>query len=173
MPASATGCLGLSKLRPEAQEANIVPGLKTKALMSVSQLANNGYTTIFHLFTQGITVHDADRFDLTLKSPSVLQGGRNNAGLWTVPLNDKAQISQSLNVDTAAMNVYDLLSTKETVRFLRTALGFPTKATMLAAAPNGNLVTFPGLTVKNINKHFPESDETQKGHIRHRDKVFD
>jgi hypothetical protein len=37
---------------------------------------------------------------------------------------------------------------------------------LLTAAQNGNLVTFPGLTVENISKHFPESDETVKGHMK-------
>ena len=96
----------------------------------------------------------------------MLQGCRNEAGLWTVPLRDDALISTSLDVNEAALNVYDLPSTKEVVRFLHAALGFPTKETMLTAARNGNLVTFPGLSITNINKHFPESDETQKGHMR-------
>ncbi|KAL7475055.1 hypothetical protein ACHAW6_000989, partial [Cyclotella cf. meneghiniana] len=64
------------------------------------------------------------------------------------------------------MNVYELPTTKEVVRFLHAALGFLTKATLLTAAWNGNLVTFPGLTVENISKHFPESDETAKGHMK-------
>ena len=166
MQASSTGLLNLSTLRLEAREAIVVPGLKPKALMSVSPLANNGYTTIFHPYKQGVTVHDKDSFNLTFNLPPVLQGCRTEAGLWTVPLADEATISQSLNVDEAALNVYDLPSTKEAVRFLHAALGFPTKATMLTAARNGNLVTFPGLTADNINRHFPESDETQKGHMR-------
>jgi len=144
----------------------VVPGLKPKALMSVSPLANNGYTTIFHPHDEGVTVHDAGSFNLTVNSPPVLQGCRNGAGLWTVPLVDDTTISQSLNVEETALSVYDLPSTKEVVRFLHAALGFPTKATLLTAARNGNLVTFPGLTPDNINKHFPESDETQKGHMR-------
>ena len=86
--------------------------------------------------------------------------------MWTVPLTDKAHIDQSLDVDKAAMNAYDLPSTKEMVRFLHAAIGFPTKATMRTAARNGNLVTFSGLTVENTNMHFPESDETQKGRMR-------
>jgi nucleosome binding factor SPN SPT16 subunit len=45
-------------------------------------------------------------------------------------------------------------------------LGYPTKATLLTAARHGNLVTFPGLTPENISRFFPESDETQKGHMR-------
>eukprot|EP00956_Cyclotella_meneghiniana_P037733 scaffold143603_cov33-Cyclotella_meneghiniana.AAC.1 len=166
MQASSTALLGLNKLRAGAREALVVPELKPTALMSVSPLANNGYTTIFHPYQEGVTVHDANSFSLTLNSPPVLQGCRNDAGLWTVPLKDDATISPSLDIDEAAMNVYELPSTKEVVRFLHAALGFPTKATLLTAAKNGNLVTFPGLTPENINKHFPESDETQKGHMR-------
>ncbi len=166
MQASSTALLDLSKLRTEAREAIVVPGLNTKALLSVSPLANAGYTTIFHPHKQGVTVHDKDSFKLIFKEPPVLQGCRNEAGLWTVPLNDAATISQSLDIDEAAMNVYDLPSTKEVVRFLHASLGFPTEPTLLTAARKGNLVTFPGLTPENITKHFPESDETQKGHMR-------
>ncbi len=113
MPASSTGLLTLTKLREGAREALVVPGLKPKALVSVSRLANNGYTTIFHPYKQGVTVHDADSFSLTLKSPPVLQGCRNEAGLWTVPLMDEATISHSLNVNKVALSVYDLPSTKK------------------------------------------------------------
>jgi hypothetical protein len=34
------------------------------------------------------------------------------------------------------------------------------------AARNGNLVTFPDMTPKNILKHVPESDETLKGRMK-------
>eukprot|EP00804_Cyclotella_cryptica_P007736 CCRYP_001353-RA/>CCRYP_001353-RA protein AED:0.15 eAED:0.15 QI:0/0/0/1/0.2/0.16/6/0/947 len=138
MPASSTGLLALTTLRQGAREALVVPGLKPKALMSVSPLANNGYTTIFHPHDEGVTVHDTGSFNLTLNSPPVLQGCRNGAGLWTVPLVDDATISQSLNVEETALSVYDLPSTREVVRFLHAALGFPTAA-LLAAARNGNL----------------------------------
>eukprot|EP00804_Cyclotella_cryptica_P014212 CCRYP_005642-RB/>CCRYP_005642-RB protein AED:0.41 eAED:0.34 QI:0/-1/0/1/-1/1/1/0/496 len=64
------------------------------------------------------------------------------------------------------MNVYELPTTKEVARFLYAALRFPTKATLLTAAWNGNLIAFPGFTMENISKHFPESDETAKGHMK-------
>jgi hypothetical protein len=83
-----------------------------------------------------------------------------------VPIADEATNSQSLDVHESANSVYELPSTKEVVRFLHAALGFPTKATLLTAAKHGNLVTFPGLTPENISRHFPESEETQKGHIK-------
>ena len=37
---------------------------------------------------------------------------------------------------------------------------------LLTAIRHGNLVTFPGLTTANVNKHFPESNKTQKGHMK-------
>jgi hypothetical protein len=64
------------------------------------------------------------------------------------------------------MNVYELPSTKEVIRFQHAALGFPTKATLLTSIRNNNLVTFPGMSADNVNKFFPESDETQKGHMK-------
>jgi hypothetical protein len=75
--------------------------------------------------------------------------------LWTVPL-----------AEEKVLNIYELPSTKEVIRFGHAALVFPTKASLLEAIRHNNLVTFPGMTVDNVNKFFPESNETQKGHMR-------
>ena len=83
-----------------------------------------------------------------------------------VPIVDEPTISPSIDIAESANSVYELPSTKEMVRFLHAALGYPTKATMLTAAKHGNLVTFPGLTPENISRHFPDSVETQKGHMK-------
>ena len=83
-----------------------------------------------------------------------------------VLVGDNQNVSPELDVAETAMNAYELPSTREVVRFLHAALGYPTKTTLLTAAQKGNLVTFPGLTPNNINRHFPESEETQKGHMR-------
>jgi hypothetical protein len=91
-----------------------------------------------------------------MSKPPLLQGWQDTGGLWTVP-----PIAEE-----TAMNVYELLSTKEVIRFQHAALGFPTKATLLTAIRHKNLITFPGLISKNVNKFFPESDETQKGHMK-------
>ena len=37
---------------------------------------------------------------------------------------------------------------------------------LLTSIRNNNLVTFPGMSADNVNKFFPESDETQKGHMK-------
>jgi hypothetical protein len=98
--------------------------------------------------------------------PPALQGWRDNRGLWMVPVTDETTISQNIDVAETAMSVYKKPNTKEVVRFLHAALGTPTRATLLTAAQHGNLVTFSGMTPENISRHFPESDETQKGHMK-------
>jgi len=63
-------------------------------------------------------------------------------------------------------NVYELPSIEQTIRYLHAAAGFPTKATWLKAIRHGNYVSWPLINVKNVNKYFPESEETQYGHMR-------
>ena len=63
-------------------------------------------------------------------------------------------------------NVYELPSMERAVRYLHGAAGFPTKATWVKAIRNGAYVSWPLINIKNVNKYFPESEETQKGHIQ-------
>jgi hypothetical protein len=66
----------------------------------------------------------------------------------------------------SAASVYSLPSIRHTIRYLHAAAGFPTKDTWLKAIENGHYKTWPGLTVAAVKKHFPESVETQKGHMK-------
>ena len=132
----------------------------------MGKFSDAGYTTIFHPHDEGVTVHNNDSFELTIKSPPLLQGWKDAGGLWAVPLVEQAVISKGLHFNKAAMNVYELTSRKDVVRLLHAAMGFPTKATLLTAIRSGNLVTFPGLTTNNVSNYFTESDETQKGHMK-------
>jgi len=71
-----------------------------------------------------------------------------------------------MNKQETAANVYNLPSMLQTVRYLHAAAGFPTKDSWIKAIENGNYKTWPGITSKTVNKHFPESIETQKGHMK-------
>jgi hypothetical protein len=83
-----------------------------------------------------------------------------------VTIANEPTISPSIDIAKTAMSVYDLPNTKEVVRFFHAALGHLTRATLLTSAQHGNLVTFPSMTPDNISRHFPELDETQKGHMK-------
>lgn len=75
-----------------------------------------------------------------------------------------AQLGESIN------SVQQLPSKAETVKYLHAALGFPTKETLLSAIRAGYLTSWPGLTASAVHKYFPESDEVQKGHMKHQRK---
>ncbi len=63
-------------------------------------------------------------------------------------------------------NVYNIPSTKGWVCYLYAAVGFPVQETWIDAIKAGNYTTWPGLTVKMVNQHVPELEETQKGHMK-------
>ena len=66
----------------------------------------------------------------------------------------------------AIFNVYELKKQPEIVRYCHAAAGFPTKPPWLRAINNGHYMSWPGLTGAIVQKHFPESEETLKGHAR-------
>ena len=68
--------------------------------------------------------------------------------------------------DESINNVYELPSIEQAVRYLHAAAGYPVKSTWLKAIRSGNYATWPLINVKNVAKHFPESEETQYGHMR-------
>ncbi|KAL7477640.1 hypothetical protein ACHAWX_000099, partial [Stephanocyclus meneghinianus] len=164
MSTTGTTELPIPTLKAITKQAIIAPELKTGALMSISKLADAGYTTIFHPHEKGVT-HGVDSFKLTLDSIPLLEGWRRSRSLWTAPFAESIGISPELNIKKANI-VYKLPSTTKIVKFLHAELGFPTKSTMLAPARKGNLVMFPGLSPENVSRFFPESEETQKGHMR-------
>jgi hypothetical protein len=60
--------------------------------------------------------------------------------------------------------VYELKTQPELVRYHHTSAGFPTKPTWLAAIKNKHFASWPGLTLDVARKHFPNSEEEDKGH---------
>eukprot|EP00804_Cyclotella_cryptica_P009391 CCRYP_018074-RA/>CCRYP_018074-RA protein AED:0.17 eAED:0.15 QI:0/0/0/0.75/0/0/4/0/1210 len=80
-------------------------------------------------------------------------------------IREHLQASLQCNTDHI-LNVYELPSIEQSIRYLHAAAGFPTKSTWLAAIRKGNYRTWPLITVKNAHKHFPQYEETQQGHMR-------
>ena len=99
-------------------------------------------------------------------------GRQSLNAMYTIPSTEKVLdrlsilLDQRPNIKEALHNVYDLPSIEPAIRYLHAAAGFPTKATWLKAIRKGNYLTWPLLTVKNVHKFFPESEETQHGHMR-------
>jgi hypothetical protein len=66
----------------------------------------------------------------------------------------------------AIFNAYELKTQPELVRYHHASAGFPTKPTRLAAIKNKHYASWPGLTAEGVRCHFPDSEETHKGHGR-------
>ncbi|KAL7486704.1 hypothetical protein ACHAW6_012313, partial [Cyclotella cf. meneghiniana] len=64
------------------------------------------------------------------------------------------------------LNVYELPSIAQSILYLHATTSFPTKSTWLAVICKGNYSTWPLINVTNVNKHFPQSKETQQGHMQ-------
>jgi hypothetical protein len=62
--------------------------------------------------------------------------------------------------------MYELKTQLELVRYYHAAAGFPSKPTWLKAIKNMQFASWPGLTVDVVNCHYPDSNETPKGHGR-------
>ena len=83
------------------------------------------------------------------------------------PLRDflKQQPLQPPHVDNIC-NVYELKTQPKLIRYYHVAAGFPTKPTWLKAIKNKHYSSWRGLTYEGVSKHYPELDETHKGHAQ-------
>ncbi len=159
LKASHTTQLPFKQLSHKAREADILPGLKTP-LISVSKMAEEGYTTIFHPGEKGVTIQEPGSVSIIAKTPPVLQGCKSKgAKLWTISNNDDSMKER-------ANNVYDLPSINQTVKCLHAAARFPMKETWLKAIKAGNFAMWPTINPSIVRRHFPKLDETAKGHMK-------
>ena len=62
--------------------------------------------------------------------------------------------------------MYELPSIKPSIRYLHGAAVFPAKRTWFESIWKGNYLSWPLVNVKNVNKFFADSEETQKGHMK-------
>ena len=114
-------------------------------------------------------VNDLKRHTLVLDGPN---GTESLNPLYEVPSctrmlkhidvfkKDRPSPSEAIN------NVYEFPIIEPAIRYLYSAAGFPTKSTWLKIICNRSYLSWPLVNIKNVNKYSPESDKTQKGHMR-------
>ena len=92
--------------------------------------------------------------------------------MWHIPTNPKIQ--QHLSTPKSTIQcptefiqfLQSLPSIEAIIRYLHAAAGYPKKKTWLQGIRAGNYLTWPYVNVKNVNKYFPESEETEYGHMQ-------
>jgi hypothetical protein len=157
-------------LRGQTTDADMVPTLRHNSLISTSKLADANYCTVFT--PNEVLVCDGEVEPTKIP---IWKGWRDKeTGLWRIPLTNDVT---NINTQTKLLQCEEMIQafqehtlsvyTLRFITYLHAALGFPTKETLLAATRAGFLTSWPGMTVTAINKHFPESIETQKGPMKH------
>ena len=115
------------------------------------------------------TVRNEQNNTLLLNSPSGLDSLNS---VYSLPSSDAITTHVAACCDNrppsteVINNVYELPAIEPAIRYLHGTAGFPAKATWLKAIRKGSYLSWPLVNVKNVNKYFPKSEETQKGHMK-------
>ncbi len=157
-------------LHGKAGEMNIIPSLHS-TLISVPKMADYGYIAVFD--KKEARIYDGSTTTITADGKPIIVAPRcADTGLWKMELDLDYEIlgreypKQFIAGVDEAHAIFDLPNARQTLKYFHAAAGFPTKETFLEAVGAGNFATWPGLTTTLIAKHFPDSDETQKGHMK-------
>ena len=161
--------LPFQQLSPKANQADTFEEFPT-SLMSVGKTSDDGTISIFT--KDGVTVHKEQDVLITCKGKPILIGVRDEHGRYRIPLMQqkgqwqprppKKRINAVLQ---QANSVYDLPSTEQAIKWMHAVCGYPVKSTWMKAIKAGNFIGWPLLTEKNVQKYYPETDETIKGHM--------
>jgi hypothetical protein len=138
--------------------------------MSVGKTSDDGMVSVFT--KEGINVFKEEDVLITCKGEPILIGIQNNQGQYRTPLmqqrghwQPQRPSKQARKALQQANCVYNLPSTKQAIKWMHTVHGYPVKSTWLKAIKVGNYVGWPMLTECNVQKYYPETIETAKGHL--------
>jgi hypothetical protein len=149
---------------------NIVPNLHS-TLISVPKMADHRYIAVFN--KKEARIYDGTMTTTTaLGEPLIIAPQCNNTGLWKMELDLDYEIlgqeypAQLIAGVDEANAIFDLPNTCQSLMYLHAVAGFLVKENFLDAVCTGNYAMWPGLTTNLISKHFPDSNEMQKGHMK-------
>jgi hypothetical protein len=157
-------------LWPEASKMNIVPNLHS-TLISISKMAKADYIAVLN--KKEARIYNVTTTIISVsKDPILVTPHCQDTTLWKLDLDYEVlgrKYPDLLIAGVAKTNtIFNLPNTRQSL--LYHPGGFPPKETFLAAVRVGNYAMWPGLTTTLIHKHFPDFDETQKGHIKEQRK---
>ena len=70
-------------------EGDVVPNF-SNSLVGVKPFADAGCISVFHPHQEGVTIHQKEDVRIEFLAPPIVQGVRDESGLWKVPLNNDA-----------------------------------------------------------------------------------
>ena len=138
---------------PKARVCDIMPGLHHSLFVSIGNMADTGYYTIFMPGNQSVLVVDGNGHTISITRDAVLRGCRGHGVLWRVLVDDAHMAPLSNNqLQGTHNNVFNLSSSTQTIRYLHNCAGFPTRRILVKATRKINFASWPILTVKNTKQ---------------------
>ena len=161
--------LPIRQLSAQAMQADTFQDFPT-SLMSVGKTADDGTVSVFT--KEGVNVFKEEDVLITCKGEPILIGVRDSHGRYRIPLmqqrgqwQPRRPSKQARKALRQANSVYDLPSTEQAIKWMHAVCGYPVKSTWLKAIKAGNYVGWPMLNERNVQKYYPETIETAKGHL--------
>jgi hypothetical protein len=154
MESTHTAFLDIPEFSKAASAAHICPAMENNSLLSVGQLYDEGYSTLFSI--SEFTIMDS-------KQNTLMKGSRDsNTGVWRINVCQKkvqtiCSTATTQNQISAANIFYELCNTGSLVNYLHNA--------MCSCTKSGHLATWPGVTEDTINKYLKLTPATTMGHM--------
>jgi hypothetical protein len=133
----------LPMLCPEARRAHILPDLHNCSLLSIVQLTDAGYISVFD--AKRLRIYDSTTIDTIADQPCVLTGTRHDTptGMWHIDVPIQPHLINRIGTPTMA----------DLVAFAHATLFSPALSTLEQSLIRGYITNFPGLTATNLRRH--------------------
>ncbi len=139
-------------------------------LMSIGKTDDKGTVSVF--MKEGVNEFKEEGVLITCKGKPILIRIRDNQGQYRIPLmqqrgqwQPRRPSKQEQKALHHANSIYNLPLTEHVIKWIHTIYGFPVKSTWLKAIKVVNYVGWMMLTELNVQKHYPETIKTAKGHL--------
>jgi hypothetical protein len=162
--------LSFRQLSAQSRQADAFQDFPNSLMSVMGKTANKGTVSVFT--KDGVNVFKEEDVLITCKGETILIGVRDGHGQYRIPLmqqwgqwQPRRPSKQARKALQLANSAYDLPSTKQAIKWMHAVCGYPAKLTWLKAIKSGNYLGWPMLNECNIQKYYPKSIETPKGHL--------
>jgi hypothetical protein len=158
LQSSPNNCiLDTPQLPEDARKAHLILGLTHSSLVSIGTLCDAGCKATF----------DRNNVVITNNDDVVLTGPRDpRTGLWKLPLTPTPTTIPEIPTTLQCANVLQLQTgIRRMVKYLHAAAFSPVKSTWIADVVKGYYTSWPGLTPSALQKYYPQTMATAKGHL--------
>jgi hypothetical protein len=158
LQSSPNNCtLDIPQLPDAARKAHLIPGLTHSSLVSIGTLCDAGCKATFDRTTVVITNHN----DIVMTGPR-----DPRTGLWKLPMTPTSTNIPEMPTTLQCANVLQLQTgIRRMVKYLHAAAFSPVKSTWITAIVKGYYTSWPGLTASAVQKYYPQTMATAKGHL--------